>query len=277
MDAEREQLEKRGNWLRASELAAQGTGHGVKSYSEKLCLWAYIKIHLQGISKYIKVQDIVNFCATSEMLAIPKGQYANSHEREDVVQYWQEVFLSQMIAYFLRMWCWIEEHGWNIPPPFHDKSTFYAHDCYVLCWVPLGTKPVPYVKGEGASLIIAHFVSANYGWLDAPDNNEMDLVQGMMDILQMKRPWINLRRPLSKMTKWPSDDFFIEVNIKGANAKPVPDRKLLKEKHQMKNTFFDGVKQSLYFADDHPIHPGKFKGMAQILTECGYDVSRKKA
>lgn len=97
-DAEREQPGKRGNWSRASELAARGTGRGVKSYSEKLRLWARelisdsrelprvnhgggirsviddddiaqdIKIHLQGIGKYIKAQDIVNFCATPEML-----------------------------------------------------------------------------------------------------------------------------------------------------------------------------------------------------------------
>lgn len=256
----------------------------------------------------------------------PKGQYADGHEREDVVQYRQEVFLPQMIAYFSRMRRWIEEHGWDIPPPviraivvwFHDESTFYAHDHRVLCWVPLGTKPVPYAKGEGASLMIAHFVSADYGWLDAPDDTETACVvfkagsgagrdgyftnEEILDqfekamYLVMKywpaddhvfvydnatthRKREDCALSASKMTKWPSDNFFVEVNIKGADGKPVygSDRKLLKEKRWMENTFFDGVEQSLYFADDHPIHPGKFKGMAQILTERGYDVSRKKA
>ncbi|KXN85778.1 hypothetical protein AN958_10848 [Leucoagaricus sp. SymC.cos] len=40
---------------------------------------------------------------------------------------------------------------------------------------------------------------------------------------------------------------------------------------------FDGKEQDLYFPDDHPIYPGWFKGMAQILTERGYDIKGKKA
>jgi hypothetical protein len=31
---------------------------------------------------------------------------------------------------------------------------------------------VPYVKGEGASLMVADFVSADYGWLRSPDGKQ---------------------------------------------------------------------------------------------------------
>jgi len=40
----------------------------------------------------------------------------------------------------------------------------------------------------------------------------------------------------------------------------------------MANTTFNGQQQSLYFPDNCPTHPGEFKGMAQILRECGYSV-----
>jgi len=39
--------------------------------------------------------------------------------------------------------------------------------------------------------------------------------------------------------------------------------------------FADGTEQGFYFPADHPL-TGLFKGMALILTECGYNVSRKK-
>ena len=32
---------------------------------------------------------------------------------------------------------------------------------------------VPQAKGEGASLMVADFVSADYGWLWSPDGKEM--------------------------------------------------------------------------------------------------------
>jgi hypothetical protein len=37
----------------------------------------------------------------------------------------------------------------------------------------------------------------------------------------------------------------------------------------MTGAHFDGKEQDLYFPDDHPLHPGKFKGMKQILEERG--------
>src|SRR5258705_12503344 len=48
---------------------------------------------------------------------------------------------------------------------FHDESIFYAHDCQKVCWVHDSETAKPYAKGEGPSVMVADFVSADYGWL----------------------------------------------------------------------------------------------------------------
>src|SRR5947209_17482597 len=55
---------------------------------------------------------------------------------------------------------------------FHDESTFYANDRRKPRWVHKSETAVPYTKGEGASLMITDFVSADYGWLRSPDGSE---------------------------------------------------------------------------------------------------------
>ena len=250
----------------------------------------------------------------------------DGHEREDVVKYRQQVFLPQMMEYSLRMRRWIEDHGWDIPPEvtcalvvwYHDESTFFANDRHINCWVPPGASARPYAKGEGASLMIAHFVSADYGWLQSPASDDTETAsvlfragknrQGYFtcdDILAqfevavgiIKKYFLgddhvfvydnattHLKRDpgalsASNMTKGPSDNFFIEANVMDKNGKLVysSDGKVLKEQRHMENASFNGVDQPLYFSENHPTHPGQFKGMAQILTERGYDVSNKKA
>ena len=66
-----------------------------------------------------------------------KGQYADGHEREDVVYYREQVFLPQWrnIEHYMLTWDndGLQEEG---PRPlghrtiawFHDESVFYAHD-----------------------------------------------------------------------------------------------------------------------------------------------------
>ena len=55
---------------------------------------------------------------------------------------------------------------------FHDESTFYAHDRRQKRWVHKGEKNTPQPKGEGLSLMVADFVSADYGWLRSRDGKE---------------------------------------------------------------------------------------------------------
>lgn len=181
----------------SKELPRRNHGGGKASVIDDEDVAQDIKLHLQGIGKYMKAEDIVRYCGTPEMLERlgrtktisvatarrwlikmgyrwtknPKGQYVDGHEREDVVKYRCEVFLPAMMEYRGRMRRWLENSGWDVPPEitrivivwFHDESTFYAHNWRQNCWMPPGSSPTPYAKGEGVSLMIAHFVSACYG------------------------------------------------------------------------------------------------------------------
>ena len=89
--------------------------------------------HLQGIGKFVKAMDIVDFMDTPEMwlrsglkkqidistaqrwmrkldyqwtYSELKGQYVDGHEREDVVNYRQKVFLPRWANIKARNWDW---------------------------------------------------------------------------------------------------------------------------------------------------------------------------
>lgn len=49
---------------------------------------------------------------------------------------------------------------------------FYANDRRLVRWVHNSETVKPRAKGEGASLMVANLVSANYGWLMSPDGKE---------------------------------------------------------------------------------------------------------
>ncbi|KAF7319733.1 hypothetical protein MKEN_00755500 [Mycena kentingensis (nom. inval.)] len=48
---------------------------------------------------------------------------------------------------------------------YHDESIFYAHDRRKSRWVHKSETPTPYTKGEGKSVMIAEYISADYGVL----------------------------------------------------------------------------------------------------------------
>ncbi|KAF8809148.1 hypothetical protein BYT27DRAFT_7222690 [Phlegmacium glaucopus] len=101
--------------------------------------------------------------------ATPKGQYADGHERDDVWHRIQE-----------RMATWDEKlvesapcgSGRRIITWFHDESVFYAHDRRKKGWYHKDTAAKPYAKGEGSLLMVADFVSADFGWLQSPDGKK---------------------------------------------------------------------------------------------------------
>jgi hypothetical protein len=62
----------------------------------------------------------------------------------------------------------INEAGKRIIVWFHDES-IYAHDRRKSQWVADDSLLLPYAKGEGVSLMVADFVSADYGWLRSKD------------------------------------------------------------------------------------------------------------
>src|SRR5271156_3679187 len=118
-----------------------------------------ILMHLHGIGPYICAMDIMHFTSTPEMklrlrrdkpislltaqhwLRVmgyswrkeKRGQYSDGHEREDVVDYRQRVFLPAMAQYAESMRKW-DQNGEEVPTPppsqctvvwFHDESIFY--------------------------------------------------------------------------------------------------------------------------------------------------------
>jgi hypothetical protein len=169
-----------------------------------------ISLHLQGIGKWIKAMDIVHFLDTPEMklrfklkktislataqrwmrvmdyrwTKTPNGQFVDGHERDDVVEYRQLIFLPIWEGFEPSMRSWTKDvedaqpanitglSGPHITVWHHDESTFYANDRRKIRWVHKGEKAVPYAKGEGASLMVTDFVSADYGWLRSPDGKE---------------------------------------------------------------------------------------------------------
>jgi hypothetical protein len=107
----------------------------------------------------------------------PKGQYVDGHERGDVVAYRNKVFLPKWRKFMNRMASWDKDLKEHLPPEdqkrvvvwFHDESIFYAHDRRKKGWFHKDASAKPYTKGEGASLMVADFVSADFGWLTSPD------------------------------------------------------------------------------------------------------------
>ncbi|KAF9506364.1 hypothetical protein BS47DRAFT_1374139 [Hydnum rufescens UP504] len=157
-----------------------------------------IHLHLQSKGKFIAAIDVICYLDTPEVKSRfgltktislrtaqqwmkvmqyrwqkqPQGQYVDGHERVDVIAYRQMIFPS------LREW---DSDGNEIVgKPMgqrtviwtHDESTFYAHDRRKLHWVHNSETPKPLQKGEGASLMVSDFASADYGWLHSPNGSE---------------------------------------------------------------------------------------------------------
>ena len=52
---------------------------------------------------------------------------------------------------------------------FHDESIFYAHDQQGKWWFHKDAPAKPYAKGKGHSLMVAVYMSADFGWLTSRD------------------------------------------------------------------------------------------------------------
>lgn len=306
--------------------------------------------HLQKLGKYVRALDIVELLAdpnirkrhglkksislsTAQMwmhelgyrwMRTPCGQYVDGHEREDVVNYRQSVFLPKIADLGLDTPRYDSQdvlpptestsppvHGPRNRPMhflFHDESQFYAHNRRETHWVGPTEKAVPWRKGDGASLMVADLVSPEFGWFRSKDGtrsaqvvfragknrdgyfSNQDILHQLskaMDIGEadysdsrfcfvLDNATIHLKRAddalsARRMSKWPTAEghpiFGVETNVIGEDGKPVyrPDGKILKKKIPMHDASLpDGRPQSLYFPD------GRFKGMARILEERGF-------
>lgn len=185
---------------------------------------------------------------------------------------------------------------------FHDESTFYANDRTQRRWCHKSEKAVPRAKGEGHSMMVADFVSADYGWLRSPDGKESARVifkagknrdgyftnddilkqtEAAMDIVEkyygdeehkfvfdnapthLKR--LDAALSARKMTKGPSTTFGVEATVvMDGKVQYLPNGKPQKRTIPMgPGKFADGSLQNFYNA------AGIFKGMTVILEERG--------
>jgi hypothetical protein len=301
-------------------------------------------IHLQSLGKNITPKKVVEFLSREDVkekhsitktigihtarrylrnmgyrFSNPKkGQYCDGHEREDVVWYRQHTFVPLMKTLDKRV-VHFDNDGNPEAGPFavlgprvivwwHDESIFYAHDRRRKVWAHKDASAVPYKKGDGPSLMVADFVSADFGWLKAEDGTSSarrmmrpgknrdgyftneDLEEqaiAAMDIVTERWPEYehvfvydnastHLKRPDGSLSarKMPKNTkpWMIEVTRRDpVTKKPMytPDGKVEKVKVPMADTVFNGKPQALYYLPDHA-NAGQFKGMRVLLEERGY-------
>ena len=165
-----------------------------------------LNLHLQSLGKYVSATDLVRYFQQDDVrqrygftislatarrwmkqmgmrwTKTPKGQYVDGHERPDVVEYRQKTYIPRRFGSHFPSRTWTEETISNCVTPspserhivywHHDETTYTQNDRRQVRWVPKDEKPVPQPKGEGSSLMVADFVSADYGWLRSPDRKE---------------------------------------------------------------------------------------------------------
>ncbi|KAJ8584318.1 hypothetical protein M405DRAFT_866319 [Rhizopogon salebrosus TDB-379] len=183
-----------------------GISHLSKIDDDELASELYT--HLQSIGKYIKAADLVSYVSNKEVqkrfgltsgishatakrwmnklgyrwLRDHRGQYVDGHERIDVIQYRQEVFIPAIMAIEPRLKKWLKDgitSESSLPPGerhveawFQDEVTFYANDRRHSGWKQLDASADPRPKGEGVSMMVSDFISASHGWCRSPDGKE---------------------------------------------------------------------------------------------------------
>ncbi|KAH7318856.1 hypothetical protein B0J17DRAFT_584116, partial [Rhizoctonia solani] len=132
--------------------------------------------HLEAVGKYAGPKAIVEFLSKPETCAqlgikktvslhtaqqwmqhcggfcwhkTPKGQCFDGHEQADIVKSSYHYGRSKKPVI---IW-------------FHDELIFFANNCRLIHWVPENKHAKPFKKGERATIMVADFVCAEFGWL----------------------------------------------------------------------------------------------------------------
>ncbi|KIJ35540.1 hypothetical protein M422DRAFT_180562 [Sphaerobolus stellatus SS14] len=214
-----------------------------------------------------------------------KGMYIDGHEHEDPkMMKWSahgDIILSDL--------CHIGEK--KVVLITHNESTFYANDWCPKQWIHSSEKPAPVQKGEGVSIIVSDFYSPDLGWLISKDSTQEACIlfkagknqDGYFDCT-------DLCKQVSTTIDLFEDNFpdksavaaFGFDNAPGHQKHPedaLSARNMPKKTQHWwgksgkckmrKGMLPDGTPQDFYYPDNHPKHPGLFKGMAKILEEWG--------
>ena len=100
------------------------------------------------------------------------GMYIDGHERDDVVAY-RQAFVYRWAEYEPRFQIW-DANGNPLPCPSdsrplilvtHDESIFFQNDERTTCWSHQDSRPSPKPKGDGQSLMVSDFLTAEWGRL----------------------------------------------------------------------------------------------------------------
>ena len=147
---------------------------GMKRYLE---LELFPRIHLK-IGKGISLTTVRNWMHRNgfQYQTYKKAVYFDGHERPDVVEYRQNVFLLTMSHHRLRL---VEYEVGNfsqevqkmlppgtkkLVPLAHDESTMQANDGEKAGWGPGGEQPI-LKKGAGRGEHRSDVICSTYGWL----------------------------------------------------------------------------------------------------------------
>ncbi|QRW10466.1 DDE superfamily endonuclease [Ceratobasidium sp. AG-Ba] len=307
-----------------------------------------VKTHLLGVGKYAQARDILTFCGSpaagefTYLLDSPpslrtaqrwmrilgyrwkeekRGQYTDGHERPDVVEYRMKYYVPEWFKLETRMRSWHEDK--EILPTlkegekivvvwFHDESTFYAHDRRRTRWCLEGESLAIYKKGEGILVMVADFVSADYGWLQrSPENRRENEEENHARVVwragSRRDGWFCMRdvgEQLERAIAIAKDQYPNEEHVFVFDNAPIhkklpdnapnvarmtlnrsdcvlaetmgPDGEKIKVK-MLPARFSDGSPQELYYPMDHRNRSwrGKFKGLATLLEERGVPNARK--
>ncbi|PBK94278.1 hypothetical protein ARMGADRAFT_1045736 [Armillaria gallica] len=153
-----------------------------------------INLHLQELGKDITAEKVVNLLASLEIRAkhgitrtisvrtarcyLRALGYHYTQPAKDVVWDRDKVFIPKIKKLRDRMQIFdkdgnpidsVRPDGKRVVLWFHNKSIFYAHDRRRKTWYHKDAAAKPYQKGEGASLMIVDFFSADFGWLQSLD------------------------------------------------------------------------------------------------------------
>ncbi|TFK20849.1 hypothetical protein FA15DRAFT_682357 [Coprinopsis marcescibilis] len=261
-----------------------------------------VNLYLQQLGKDITGAHLMQFLRSAE------GQFIDGHERVDVVIHRNHNYLPRLKEYQARAWKWTKDNELEFGPHpqgkcviiwFHDETIFYAHDRRRIYWVHKDSSAKPQPKGEGASLMIADFVSADFGFLtslnghktarqlikpgknrDGYFTNDNIIAQAncAIDILNESYPdfehvlvydnaTTHQKRPdnaisARKMPKNRNAKWGVVVTDTDENGNPK--LKATKKITMANRTFSNGEPQEFYHEN------GDFKGMAKILEERGF-------
>ncbi len=119
---------------------------------------------------------------------IHKGYYTDNHNRKDVVNYRDNVFLPQMLLYESRLKLYNGDQMTEVTNPSlnngdkqvvlitHDESTFYANDGNKIIWMEGGKKKMR-PKSVGSSVMLSGFVCDCHGFMCDDVNRQQSYVQ----------------------------------------------------------------------------------------------------